>query len=127
MKKIALAAALTLAGTSAFAGGLVEPVTEPEVVEEQASSSSAGGIIVPLLVLLLWTLRTLWRQRVQVMGNPLLLGTAMAATYLLLGENMLKVGMRQPYPGIITFFIWGLLIARLRAAANDEKTRGVDQ
>lgn len=83
--------------------------------------------ILPLLVLLLWTLRTLWRQRVQVMGNPLLLGTAMAATYLLLGENMLKVGMRQPYPGIITFFIWGLLIARLRAAANDEKARGVDQ
>ena len=83
--------------------------------------------ILPLLVLLLWTLRALWWQRVQVIGNPLLLGTAMAALYLLLGENMLKVGMRQPYPGIITFFIWGLLIARLRAAASDEKVLGVDQ
>lgn len=54
MKKIALAAALSLAATSAFAGGLVEPVTEPEVVETTTqASSSAGGIIVPLLVLLL--------------------------------------------------------------------------
>ena len=53
MKKIALAAALSLAATSAIAGGLAEPVTEPTVVEEKAASSSAGGIIVPLLVLLL--------------------------------------------------------------------------
>jgi len=54
MKKIALAAALTLAATSSFAGGMVEPVTEPEVVEAgPAPSSSAGGIVVPLLVLLL--------------------------------------------------------------------------
>ena len=53
MKKIALAAALSLAATSAIAGGLVEPTVEPEVVETKAASSSAGGIIVPLLVLLL--------------------------------------------------------------------------
>jgi hypothetical protein len=53
MKKIVLAAALSLAATSAFAGGMAEPVTEPEVVEEKAASTSAGGIIVPLLVLLL--------------------------------------------------------------------------
>ena len=53
MKKIALAAALTLSATTAFAGGMAEPVTEPEVVEANSASSSAGGIIVPLLVLLL--------------------------------------------------------------------------
>lgn len=52
MKKIALATALTLAATSAFAGGIAEPVMEPEPVAKEASSS-AGGIVVPLLVLLL--------------------------------------------------------------------------
>ncbi len=52
MKKIALATALTLSATTAFAGGVGEAVTEPEVVEAKASSS-AGGIVVPLLVLLL--------------------------------------------------------------------------
>ena len=51
MKKLALAAALTVAASTAFAGGVVEPVMEPEVVEA-ATSSSAGGIIVPLLLLL---------------------------------------------------------------------------
>ena len=53
MKKIALAAALSIAATTAFAGGMAEPVMEPAPVEAKAASSSAGGIIVPILVLLL--------------------------------------------------------------------------
>ena len=52
MKKFVLAAALSVAATSVFAGGLSEPVMEPEVVEAVTTSSSAGGIIVPLLLLL---------------------------------------------------------------------------
>ena len=51
MKKLALAAALTAVATTAFAGGMAEPVMEPEIVQA-ATSSSAGGVIVPLLVLL---------------------------------------------------------------------------
>lgn len=55
MKKIALAAALSIAATHAFAGGMAAPMVEPEVVVEEtkAASSSSGGIIVPILVLLL--------------------------------------------------------------------------
>lgn len=56
MKKIALAAALSMAATSAFAGGVggkyKEPVIEPAVVVEDVKSSSAAGIIVPLMLLL---------------------------------------------------------------------------
>jgi hypothetical protein len=51
MKKIALAAALSVAASSAFAGGIEAPVT-PEV-EVTKSASSSGGILVPLLLLLL--------------------------------------------------------------------------
>ena len=51
MKKIALAAALSVAASSAFAGGVAEPVMEAPVVEAQ-TASSAGGIVVPLLLLL---------------------------------------------------------------------------
>ena len=43
---------LALSAMSANAGGLGEPIMEPEVVEA-ATSSSAGGIIVPILLLLL--------------------------------------------------------------------------
>jgi hypothetical protein len=54
MKKFALAAALTLAASTAFAGGMAQPVVEPTPVVEVATnnSSSAGGIVVPLLLLL---------------------------------------------------------------------------
>lgn len=52
MKKIALAAAVSVAATSAFAGGYQEPYVEPEVIVEDTSSSSAG-ILIPVLLLLL--------------------------------------------------------------------------
>lgn len=51
MKKIALAAALSVAATSAFAGGAPEaaPAMEPAAVAK--ASSSGAGYIVPLLLL----------------------------------------------------------------------------
>jgi hypothetical protein len=52
MKKLVLAAVLTGAASTAFAGGMAEPVMEPVVVEEQ-TASSASGVVVPLLLLLL--------------------------------------------------------------------------
>ena len=53
MKKILIAiAATTLAAFPAFAGNLVEPAMEPEVVEA-ATNSSGGGLIIPILLLLL--------------------------------------------------------------------------
>jgi len=50
MKKLALAAALSLAATSAFTGGLEVPVIEAPVIVE-ATTSSSPMIIVPLLLL----------------------------------------------------------------------------
>ncbi len=58
MKKIALAAALSVAATSAFAGGhskmgkYSEPVIEPAVVVEDTKKGTAG-IIVPIMLLLI--------------------------------------------------------------------------
>ncbi|WP_297615457.1 hypothetical protein [uncultured Roseicyclus sp.] len=51
MKKLALAAALSLVATGAFAGGVVTTVAPIEVVED--TTSSASGILVPLLALIL--------------------------------------------------------------------------
>jgi len=51
MKKLAIAAAFSLAATSSFAGSLAAPVMEPEVIVED-TSSSAGGILVPILFLI---------------------------------------------------------------------------
>lgn len=51
MKKLVLAAALTAAASTAFAGNMAEPVIEAPVIVEEASSSSAGGVLVPLIIL----------------------------------------------------------------------------
>jgi hypothetical protein len=51
MKKIALAAAVSVATSAAFAGNVSEPVVDVvEVVEE--SSSSSSGALLPILALL---------------------------------------------------------------------------
>lgn len=52
MKKLVLAAVLTAAASTAFAGSMADPVVEPEVVEAEASSSSSA-IWVPLLLLVI--------------------------------------------------------------------------
>lgn len=52
MKKLVLAAAMTVAASSAFAGSLADPIIEAPVVVEEATSSSAG-VLVPILILVL--------------------------------------------------------------------------
>jgi hypothetical protein len=52
MKKIALAAALSVAASTAFAGNMEAPIMEaPIIVEEAKAASSSSNIIVPLLIL----------------------------------------------------------------------------
>lgn len=53
MKKLALAAVITVVAGAAFAGGMEAPVMEIAPVVEEASGSSAGGLLVPLMLLLL--------------------------------------------------------------------------
>jgi len=43
MKKIVLAAAMSVAASTAFAGNMSEPMVEPEIIIEEAASSSAAA------------------------------------------------------------------------------------
>lgn len=52
MKKLVLAAALSAAASTAFAGSLADPIIEAPVIVEEATSSSAG-ILIPLILLAL--------------------------------------------------------------------------
>ena len=63
--------------------------------------------LLPVLAMLAWTVHMMWLRRSAIIGDPLLLATALAFFYLFFVENMLKVGLRQPYPGILSYFIWG--------------------
>jgi hypothetical protein len=51
MKKLILAAVLSMTATAVLAGGVAEPAMQPETVAANASSSQ-GGYVVPLLLLL---------------------------------------------------------------------------
>jgi hypothetical protein len=41
--------------------------------------------------------------------------------FLLLVDNSFKVSLRQPYPGIFTFFLWGLLLSKLAVVSKNRK------
>lgn len=72
--------------------------------------------LLPILVLLIYTARLLWQQRKTVIESRQLLWLALLVSFLLLIDNNFKVTLRQPYPGIFVFFLWGLLLARLRGS-----------
>lgn len=80
--------------------------------------------LLPVLAMLTWTVHMMWLRRSTIIGDPLLLATALAFFYLFFVENMLKVGLRQPYPGILSYFIWGLLIFRVRSLTAADGPRG---
>jgi hypothetical protein len=73
---------------------------------------------IPIFGLLIFTIRKLIRYRGKVISNGALLGPVLVTLILLLIDNSFKVGLRQPYPGIITFFIWGLFLSRLPITQN---------
>ncbi|MGH8765368.1 MAG: hypothetical protein ACRET8_06595, partial [Burkholderiales bacterium] len=78
--------------------------------------------LLPLLVLIVHTGTLLWRRRRAVLASEPLLALALVVVLLVLVESNLKVSLRQPYPGIAIYFLWGLLLARLRepAAAREK-------
>lgn len=52
MKKLALAAALSVAASTSFAGSYAEPPVDPIVIVDDTAGSS-DGILLPLLLLVL--------------------------------------------------------------------------
>jgi hypothetical protein len=68
-----------------------------------------------VLTLAVLTVVRLYRYRAPILASPGTLALAGVVLFLLFPDNLLKVGMRQPYPGIVTFFLWGVLLARLDA------------
>jgi len=72
-------------------------------------------VIIPLILFIASAALLVWKQRSRFQSAPVQIGTTMAAGYLVLVESMFNIGMRQPYMGILTFFILGLLISRLRS------------
>jgi len=77
------------------------------------------GIIAcsPLLLLLLYTIVRCNKQRVNDHSVIWLLAIVL---YFVVIDSSLKVTLRQPYPGIIAFFLWGILLSSLNSQGQED-------
>lgn len=80
--------------------------------------------LAPILALIFYTAAAAWRRRGEIAARPPLLGLVFVAFSLIVVDNFFKVGLRQPYSGIYSFFIWGLLLTTLRALPADAAGKG---
>lgn len=71
--------------------------------------------LLPLLGLIFYTCKLMWRRRREIAASESLQMLAAVVLFLVLIDSNFKVTLRQPYPGIAAYFLWGLLLARLRA------------
>ena len=69
--------------------------------------------LVPLIGLIGFTIYSVCRKRKEILFSPAVLGLVIVVFFILFVDNFFKVGLRQPYPGIFSFFLWGLLLSKL--------------
>ncbi|MEI6300085.1 MAG: hypothetical protein WCR74_01455 [Betaproteobacteria bacterium] len=72
--------------------------------------------LLPVCLLIVFTMHLFWRTRINL--TPEIQCLALVVLYLVVIDSNFKVTLRQPYSGIFTFFLWGLLLSRLRGAAT---------
>jgi hypothetical protein len=71
--------------------------------------------------LIVFTLVRINQNRKLILASPAMIGLTIVVMFLLFPDNLMKVSMRQPYSGIITFFLWGLLLARIESLRPPER------
>lgn len=76
----------------------------------------------PILALLTYTCALVYRHKRKIYLLPWLTGLSVVVLILLFVDNSLGVGLRQPYPGIFTFFLWGLLLNHLLGLNTERKS-----
>jgi hypothetical protein len=95
--------------------GVIDKLKFPNVYNYYLDMVYNFGIIaiIPLLVVFGYTVRVAYLAKRNFFTNSALLGHLFVLFFLLVIDNSTQVSLRQPYSGVFTFFIWGLLIARL--------------
>ena len=71
--------------------------------------------LLPFIAFIFYSLAGFWRQRRRLISSPSLTGLCFVLLFLVLFDNFVKVGLRQPYPGIFSFFLWGVLLRMMNA------------
>jgi len=69
--------------------------------------------ILPMICLISFTVYSVYRCRKEILSSPSVLGLVIVVFFIIFVDNSIKVGLRQPYSGIFSFFLWGLLLSKL--------------
>ena len=78
--------------------------------------------LLPLFGLIFYTLFKVVSGFLELWRQPALLGLVGVLLFWVLVDNSLKVGLRQPYSGILTFFFWGGVLAQFARPAVSHAT-----
>ncbi|TWC53421.1 hypothetical protein FBY04_11371 [Pseudomonas sp. SJZ080] len=65
----------------------------------------------PLIALALYSLAAVCGRWRDFWAHSSYMGLALVVIFMLVFDSAFKVGLRQPYSGVIMFFLWGLLLA----------------
>ncbi|MDD2051960.1 hypothetical protein NPS46_05260 [Pseudomonas putida] len=103
---------------SSFFGGhshVLERRDFPSAYNYYLDFSYDFGVLamLPLLLGIVYTFYVALRNWSKLFKSGGLFGLFGVVVFLLLVENFLQVGMRQPYSGIVVFFLWGFLLSKL--------------
>ena len=82
--------------------------------------------ILPFLYLCSITLRDSWRFTRRSSIDPNLIMLMILVSFFVFIDSSLKVGLRQPYPGMMMFFIWGVLLKRLSFPLDAARANGTE-
>ena len=75
--------------------------------------------LIPILTLMGYTVTLIWIKRATLPAETWWL--AAIVFYLVVIDSNFKVTLRQPYPGIFTYFMWGLLLSHLRDSTTESQ------
>jgi len=77
--------------------------------------------LLPIFFLGACTARLIWQKREALPAE--VFWWAAIVFYLVLLDNNMKVSLRQPYPGIFTSFLWGMLVSRLQDIGEEHRSK----
>ena len=69
--------------------------------------------LVPIVLAVMATFKRVMQNWPAISRSLELQALAGVVMFLLIVDSSLKVGLRQPYPGLFAFFLWGILLSKL--------------
>jgi len=78
--------------------------------------------VLPFIYLIFLTIRSCWQVTKSGLLTPGLAILITVVGFFIFADNFLKVSFRQPYPGMVIFFLWGVLLTKVSISDENLST-----